>query len=112
MFNPTKLDGSLFTAPEPGELEPEVCTLEHLIRWLETKPIDEAYCWSGQCVFEQYGQRYLPGSSLAASYNNAIVGFKSSYPGIMAEPFGIGCDEPHTFGAALSRARQALTEAK
>lgn len=100
----------LLPLPESETVEPKVCTLEHLIGWLETKPADEAYCWSGRCIFEQYGRRYTPGGSFAASYNNAIDGFKSSYPELWCEPFGIGCDEPHTFGAALSRARRALTD--
>jgi hypothetical protein len=104
MYRPDRLSPPLESV---GEVEPQVCTLEHLIGWLETKPADEIYCWAdgGRCLFGQYAK--VHGLHYCEAVNK--FGYFSESAGDFIEPHSIAIDCPRTFGAALSRAREALS---
>lgn len=85
-------------------------SLDSLIAWLETKDPAQEYDWNGcngACLFEQWGAA-ITGYGRSAAYNAAINGLDSVHP---RRPFldgperGLACPRPHTFGAALSRAK-------
>ena len=80
-------------------------TLHSLIAWLEKQPANEAYCYlSGHCLFDQYFEGIgMPVDGVGGTY----IRFKSN-PRLKV-PLGILQNipmyTPHTFGAALERAR-------
>ena len=79
-----------------------------LVAWLETQPADGEYCYEdgGRCLIAKY--------IIAIGYRRPnIGGYSMSADGLPSRkmPFGwedISCIEPHTFGAALQRARSYL----
>lgn len=82
-------------------------SLESLIAWLETMPADKTYCYndSGNCLFHQY--------LTAMGEQNISVAGTHWYDGReifhLPENFIlIPVRAPHTFGAALERAKAAL----
>ena len=90
-------------------------TLESLIAWLEKQPSNKTYCFmdTGGCLFHQY--------FTAAGFDVAGVGgtgirFKSDPERrirFTCDEFrSIASIEPHTFGAALTRARHSLAQAE
>lgn len=93
-----------------AKVEPEAdpLSLDSLITWLEKQPADEVYCFDaiGHCLLaqyftEQYGQPYTVGNTMFGPYHD--------YDKNMVMPAGfnsLAAAEPHTFGAALERARQ------
>lgn len=101
----------------PVRLDP--FSLESLIAWLEKQDGDAEYCWfgDGQCLFKQYGLamglgdaiiRSLPEGFASSAYNAVTAGSEARYEYPTCEPFNIALQLPHTFSAALSRARNAL----
>lgn len=106
-----------YTPETKPKLDP--FTLESLIAWLQTKPSDETYEWYNRetpCLFAQYGaamdlDRLLPGSEIrhsATGYLTVLMGMRKHYGILSCEPFNLASPAPHTFGAALTRARNAL----
>jgi hypothetical protein len=95
------------------ETKPEPFTLDSLIGWLETKNPTETYCWmkTGKCLFALYGEFVTGVSRNAGAYALAVEGFwKVPIHEILerrlGEPLcGVASLSPHTFGAALTRAR-------
>lgn len=107
LYNPKWLDE---TKPVT---KPDVFSLESLIAWLEKQPANKAYDYEnceGKCLYGLY----------AASYGiawKASGGAGAHYPGSSVERSRF-CDLvyattanpfPWTFGAALARARSALS---
>jgi hypothetical protein len=92
------------------ETKPDVLSLEGLIAWLEKYPATRRYDYlncQGRCL---YGQ-YMAAHGIIWSESGA------SSPGMAPKERDVFCalvydkvayDAPHTFGAALSRARKAL----
>lgn len=90
----------------PVETKPDILSLSTLIAWLEKHPADEAYDYDnckGHCLIGRY---------------MAAHGYGWYEPGISYDTFclserdwgfRIAVQRPHTFGAALERAR-ALRE--
>jgi hypothetical protein len=92
-------------------------TLESLVAWLERQPGDEVYCYtdSGRCLLSQYFSEML---GRPVSVNWKYWGFKESR---QQQPLpkrfddiavGEGLANGWTFGAALTRARTALSSQK
>lgn len=114
--------------PEPAapvrKLEHNPATLEALIEWLEQQPAGTVYCWNdgGRCLFSNYGlamgfgegerDQYLDDVYWAReAYLRITREFSKTYPNTGAEPYSIGIKTPHTYGAALERAKSALQSA-
>ena len=104
------------------EVKADPFSLDSLIAWLEKQPGDETYCYieSGECLLTQY--------FTASGYNNVYMFTTGFWHGQDQIPGHAGRDEaiemgrytplpagfdriaharPHTFGAALVRARKA-----
>lgn len=95
---------------EKPEIKADPFSLESLIAWLEKQPASAGYCYqsNGNCLLAKYFH--------AAGYPNAMLGgdyvrlHGVRQRTIISEEFQIiPLREPHTFGAALERAR-ALTK--
>lgn len=84
-------------------------TLPALIAWLETMPGDETYCYldTGYCMFGQYFRAI--GFERVTVLGSSVVLDGVAYPFSPAFKY-IPPSMPHTFGAALTRARQALAD--
>lgn len=73
--------------------------LETLVAWLETQPCDGEYVWhdcDGGCLMGIYGHAMGLGEDwhkLHMHFFNTNVTYR------------VACPKPHTFGAALKRAR-------
>lgn len=84
--------------------------LEPLIGWLEKQPADKEYCFTdrGTCLLTQY--------YAASGYIADVGGFTVTIDGNvhhMSDDFGdIPATDPHTFGAALNRARELSASAE
>jgi hypothetical protein len=75
-------------------------SLENLIAWLETQPQEKSYNWhdcSGRCLIGQWVR------SLGAIGDGWAKAYNTVAPSIRHE---IAMPIPHTFGAALMRARK------
>lgn len=93
------------------EVKADPLTLESLIAWLETKPTDEAYDYHnchGRCLYGQY----------MASHGIKWKESGASIPGLAPKARDRFCElvycavadqGPWTFGAALERARAAVS---
>jgi hypothetical protein len=89
--------------------KPDVFSLESLIAWLEKQPADGVYCYldNGGCLLHKYFTAmgvakldWVGGYNLHLNAGTAIP---------LTEAFeDISANLPHTFGAALIRARAAL----
>jgi hypothetical protein len=82
-------------------------TLESLIAWLEKQPANKVYCYGdlGSCLAARYN------ASIGRRYSVAILPLKSSDDKTFDEKLErIAVMGPHTFGAALERARAALQQ--
>lgn len=89
--------------------KPDVFSLESLIAWLEKQPGDNVYCYddAGHCLHAQYfTAKRLNWSSLG----NVCVLIDGGYRDLPASFQMTAQQRPHTFGAALDRARKALAE--
>ncbi len=81
----------------PPETETDVFTLPAFTEWLETQVAmgrgAEEYCWddNGTCLFAQYAAEH------GATYGANFIGLEGTK---------IAWTEPHTFEAALQRARE------
>ncbi len=76
-------------------------SLEGFIAWLELQPPDRKYRWADRCacVMAQY-RLFVFGHHYGATLRNMLG--RNSYDTYIE----IGAFEPHTFGAALQRARE------
>jgi hypothetical protein len=96
--------------PKPDIAKPDPCTIDGLIAWLETKNPCESYRYESPqaCLFGQYGVAMGWGSprfSESRPYYMACQKLNGGRPPT-GEPFGwVAAGNPHTFGAALKRAR-------
>lgn len=92
-------------------------SLEALIAWLEKQPADETYCFldTGACLFGRYGYEMgfrKAGLGSPSPYGIVTNGMSARYgQPETVEPFEgrISSPKPHTFGAALDRARAAFS---
>jgi len=82
--------------------------LSTLIAWLEKQPAHKGYCYlaSGGCLLHQYftacGFKKVTVGGYGVSLNNI------EYP--LGDFENIPNETPHTFGAALERARKVATQ--
>lgn len=81
-------------------------SLAGMVAWLETQDPQKAYMWYGcePCLIEQYC--YSLGLSKADIYGQ---GRPNLYDRLVTNQC-IARGEPHTFGAALERARKAMAD--
>lgn len=89
------------------ETKPDVFSLDGLIAWLENQPADQKYDYvcNGECLLALY--------FIHAGYENISMGIIEFDYGkywenkkCLPEHFNnISIERPHTFGAALERAR-------
>lgn len=91
------------------EVKADPFSLESLIAWLETMPIDKSYNYmdcDGRCLLGQYGSHV--GARFhkftRAKFDSSLGKFRD----LVYEQ--VASDAPHTFGAALDRARTALAK--
>lgn len=90
------------------EVKADPFKLETLISWAEKQPADKAYdFWCHRCYLGQYFE--------AHGFQIDMIGTGNvTFTGHGARPLPphfnrIAQSEPHTFGAALARARKALS---
>jgi hypothetical protein len=95
--------------PNWSETKTDPFSLGSLIAWLERQPrsIHYEYICGGTCLLAQFFQ--------AHGYSNILVGgFRVLLDDIMCELPAwfndIAISEPHTFGAALERARKVAAQ--
>ncbi len=100
----------LYRGNEPNVAE-KIWDLANLIKWLETKDLDEEYDFyhDSECLLGQYVR-------FCGVHNYEIGGWECSLEGVTQEiplAFGdIAVSEPRTFGEALSRAKKYPDRAK
>jgi hypothetical protein len=89
-------------------VKPDVFSLESLIAWLEKQPAETNYGWGrmGDCLLHQY--LIAHGQDWRKDYHKLRVTICDG-PRNGAKVF-IALHEPHTFGAALARARKVLED--
>lgn len=78
--------------------KPGVFSLDGLIAWLERQPADTQYDWNdcdGGCLIGLYGLSMGLGDDWRGLHSHF------SHEGLLR----VACRTPHTFGAALKRAR-------
>lgn len=88
-------------------------SLEGLLRFCESKPADEVYCWAddGECLLFQYGQYVGMDYSSVNAELGRLVGKYSAINGQPSfELTSIPLSLPRTFGAAADRCRALLAE--
>jgi hypothetical protein len=94
------------------EVKSDVLSLESLIAWLETQPADKVYCYSntGDCLHHQYFTAM--GMVMKSGVGGTYVNLESGKRVYFSDGFiHTAAFEPHTFGAALDRAREAAASA-
>lgn len=86
----------------PTVVTPEAFTLESLIAWLETMPAEQVYVSDDvrNCMICQYGAAHGAGNT----YHTLSDRFDSA--GHHEVKTTVALSRPHTFGAALTRARE------
>jgi hypothetical protein len=95
----------------PTEPKTDPLTLPALTAWLETQPADQSYCFldTGYCLIGRFlrAQGYACASVGGSYYRSKHGGDRIpfSHPAIE----DIAAKNPHTFGAALARAREACS---
>lgn len=90
------------------EVKADPFSLDSLIAWLEKQPADQPYCYenTGKCLHHQYF--VAMGVALFGGVGGTRVKLKNGRSVDFSQGFiDTACDEPHTFGAALDRARRA-----
>lgn len=89
------------------ETKPDAFSLASLIAWLETMPADDAYrSWDlDNCLLGQWS-RSAGLNEIEVRNNSYHLGIRSPFAAIAS--IDGPATEPHTFGAALKRARAAL----
>jgi hypothetical protein len=84
-------------------VRPDVFSMDGVIAWLETMPADRAYDYHdcrGACMYGQYmaahGYSWSTATEIQHDFRNYV--------------YRIAFSHPHTFGAALDRARSAASQ--
>lgn len=98
------------------ETKPDVFSLEGLIAWLETQPPAKTYDWlgnacNGGCLLDNY--LFAFGYPMHTPHGPPDVNYQrlATLNGTMPYPrmdYIVAEAKPHTYGAALSRARALL----
>lgn len=94
--------------------KPDVFSLQGLIAWLEKQPADRVYCYAdtGHCLLAQYfvasgfGPEVAVGAGNFSERVNGRWGRCRHYSDALDD---IAVKKPRTFGAALERARKAVS---
>ena len=110
MFQPDTLKHLLDDKPKAT---PAPYTLNSLIAWLEGLPSDASYDWGctyGRCLIGQYAYANGLDSGYDAQTNSfrktgPMFFFRDGTPSPISLAEKIAVSPPHTFGAALERAR-------
>lgn len=91
------------------KIKPDVFSLENLIAWAEKQPADKVYdFWCHRCYLGQYFEEYGYQIDMIGT---GTVTFRRKKTRPLPPHFNeIAIVEPHTFGAALDRARKALAQ--
>jgi hypothetical protein len=87
-------------------VRPDVFSLKSLIQWLEMQPAEKEYDFNdckGACLLDRYANAMGLRGNLYR-YGKLCETFDG---GVYGEGPMIACKLPHTFGAALDRARAA-----
>lgn len=95
--------------PNWTETKPDVFSLDALIAWLEKQPAEQTYCYldHGACLLGQYLKGH--GFNWVMIYSSGEFDFERDCKIVRGE-YPIEFDDfaapfPHTFGAALQRAK-------
>ena len=93
------------------EVKADPFTLEDFISWLETMPAERSYsfsCAGGGCLMGQY--MAARGRFWGTLPEESCSEYWKSCEEVFGDPFNVGtlALHPQTFGAALTRAREAL----
>lgn len=99
----------LFDPKWEVQSKPDVFSLEGLIAWLETMPVDGKYSYFANCgcMFHQYFTAM--GTTDLDWVGGWEIHLKDGSEVPLSEDFGfVAVKYPHTFGAALTRARSSL----
>lgn len=90
--------------------KPKRWTIEHLIKFLETKDPNEQYCYvsTGNCLNAQYIRWAYKIPMLLCVGVDDYFAFPFWYGRIPEEFNTVAIQSPRTFGAALERARSYL----
>lgn len=87
------------------ETKADPFTLESLIGWLEKQPADKGYQWADcdRCLVGVYLSAVLGESANGSETYHRHDKFMDANPSAFTA--GLAISKPHTFGAALARAR-------
>lgn len=92
------------------EVKADPFSMDRVVQWLETKPADETYCYvdGGACLIHQYLTH--AGIPVDRVWSCGDYTARRGSPRIKTsrELWRVSANKPHTFGAALERARAAL----
>lgn len=96
------------------EVKADPFSLESLIAWLEMQPGDKTYCYmdTGGCLLHQYLNAVGVG---VGSMGGTVYSLSSDPETDITLPMPlrrVARTTPHTFGAALTRARAAFSAGK
>ncbi len=101
----------LYDAKRWDKTGQDIYELSSLIAWLEKQPADREYCYqdNGACLLGQYfkemtGKSVLVGSVTINIWDDTVGMFERQIQLSLAFA-RISSERPHTFGAALDRAR-------
>lgn len=91
---------------ERPEVKADPHSLENLIAWLEKKPARRTYCYmdNGACLMHQYFTAC--GLDVDHVGGMSITYVSGDWELLKNGMDDIAAEEPHTFGAALKRARK------
>src|SRR6266404_2628612 len=100
----------LFDPTWEATTKPAVFSLEGLIAWLETMPADKRYNYedcSGECLYGQYMTSHgIPWDESGHFESDVAKTLPAKFCNLVYSK--VACFMPHTFGAALERARDTL----
>lgn len=101
-----QIDHNLNPAPVEVEAMP-FGSLQHFVAWLETMPGHLQYCYTtiGHCLVAQYFKTFGVSDNVGASSYCGRDGIRRDLPTDLDD---IAFDHPRTFGAALTRTREAI----
>lgn len=105
MLYDTRWDQNKETTP----VKHDPLSLASLIAWLETMPPERKYCWFGKepCLIEQFANYHC--LSKHELYSIFDINGRNLYDRLTTKS-AIAESLPHTFGAALTRARAIMEQ--
>jgi hypothetical protein len=91
------------------EVRADVFSIESLVSWLEKQPANKAYCYYDHdgCLLHKYFSAVGLNPVWIGGLTFQTKDFPNVYQPIPEFMQDISAEEPHTFGGALARAREA-----